>query len=268
MNSGQSEKITSTKNPRIQFLRTLLTEKSTRIEQGLFIAEGIRLSEEVLHANIIPHSVFYTDAISARGGEIIQNCRDAGVDCYLVSAEVMNKVSDTETAQGILMVIPQTAIPVPDVAEIVLILDQLRDPGNCGTILRTASAVGVQLVFTTLGSADLFMPKVVRAGMGAHFRMCIRQANWDEILEYCKPASGKKLNIFLAESGNGQNLWKANLKEPLALIIGGEAEGASQTARNIADSLIHIPMPGQLESLNAGVAASILLFEILRQRTQ
>jgi TrmH family RNA methyltransferase len=216
----------------------------------------------------VPKSIFYTEASTPRGKELVQRSLDAGAQGNIVSTEVMEKISDTETAQGILMVIPQTSIPVPRECSLVLILDQLRDPGNCGTILRTAAAAGVKLVFNAPGSADLFMPKVVRAGMGAHFRMCIRQADWSEILRYCKPASGARLNMFLAESGDGLNLWQANLRDPLALIIGGEAEGASHEARIAADHLVHIPMPGQFESLNAGVAASILLFEIIRQRTQ
>lgn len=268
MTNHEPEMITSTKNPRVQFVRSLMTERSVRTAENLFVAEGVRLSEEVLNAGIVPQSIFYMQESTPRGKELIKRSLDAGAQGYIVSAGVMEKISDTETAQGILMVIPQTAIPIPPECNLVLILDQLRDPGNCGTILRTAAAAGVKLVFNTPGSADLFMPKVVRAGMGAHFRTCIRQADWTEILQYCKPASGNQLNMFLAESGDGLNMWQANLKDPLALIIGGEAEGASSEARNVADHLVQIPMPGQFESLNAGVAASILLFEIIRQRTQ
>lgn len=268
MKNYDCEKITSLKNPRVQFVRSLLADRSARTEEKLFVAEGVRLSEEVLNARIIPKSIFYTEESTSRAKELIQRSLDAGAQGYAVTSEVMEKISDTETTQGIIMVIPQTAIPIPPSCDKVLILDQLRDPGNCGTILRTAAAAGVKLVFNTPGSADLFMPKVVRAGMGAHFRMCIRQADWPEILQYCKPSSGIQLNIFLAESGDGLSLWQANLRDPLALIIGGEAEGASREARTASDYLVHIPMPGKFESLNAGVAASILLFEIIRQRIQ
>ncbi len=268
MSDHKPEKITSLKNPRVQFVRALLFDRTVRKTENLFVAEGVRLSEEVINAGIVPKYIFFTDENSSRGKDLIQRSLDAGAQGFEVSAEVMKKISDTETAQGILMVVPQTAIPIPAGCNLVLILDQLRDPGNCGTILRTAAAAGVQLVFNTPGSADLFMPKVVRAGMGAHLRMCIRQTDWSEIQQYCKPTSGIRLNIFLAESGDGMNMWQANLRDPLALIIGGEAEGASIEARKVADHLIHIPMPGKFESLNAGVAASILLFEIIRQRTQ
>lgn len=268
MRNHKPEKITSPKNPRVQWIRALLSDRTVRKAENLFITEGVRLSEEVLNAGIVPNSIFFTEENTSRGKDLIQRSLEAGAQGFEVSSEVMKKISDTETAQGIIMVVPQTAIPIPEKCNLVLILDQLRDPGNCGTILRTAAAAGVQLVFNAPGSADLFMPKVVRAGMGAHFRMCIRQADWSEIQQYCKPRSGPHLNMFLAESGDGMNMWQANLRDPLALIIGGEAEGASIEARNTADHFIHIPMPGQFESLNAGVAASILLFEIIRQRTQ
>ncbi len=266
MQQIQPQRITSAKNPRVQFVRDLLTEKSARLENDLFVTEGIRLAEEVLNAGITPRMVFSTSQLSARGNDLVRRCLDANVEGFELSPEVMHKISDTETAQGILMVVPQTAIPLPSTPDLVLILDQLRDPGNCGTILRTAAAAGVQLVFNTPGSADLFMPKVVRAGMGAHFRMCIRQEDWAEILHFCRPSSGTRLKLFLSESGGGKDLWQANLRNPLALIIGGEAEGAGTEARQAADELIHIPMPGHFESLNAGVAASILLFEVVRQR--
>lgn len=267
MRPGYPQILTSIKNPRVQFVRELLAEKSVRTEHGLFVTEGIRLAEEVLNSSIMPRSIFYSPQSSERGNEIIRLFLDKGIEGVEVSPEVMNKVSDTETAQGILLVVPQTAVPLPAAPSLVLILDQIRDPGNCGTILRTAAAAGVQLVFNAPGSADLFMPKVVRAGMGAHFRVSIRQSNWPEILTFCKPASGTPLRLLLAESSGGESLWQTNLRDPLALIIGGEAEGASQEGRKAAEALIHIPMPGQFESLNAGVAASIILFEIVRQRT-
>ncbi len=267
MRPVQPQILTSIKNPHVQFVRELLSEKSVRTEQGLFVTEGLRLAQEVLDSCITPHSIFYSPQSSKRGQELVRRFLDKGVEGYEISPEVMNKVSDTETAQGILLILPQSAIPLSSAPNLVLILDQLRDPGNCGTILRTAAAAGVQLVFNTPGSADLFMPKVVRAAMGAHFRLSIRQANWPEILRFCRIESEFPLKLLLAEASGGNNLWQTNLRDPLALIIGGEAEGASQEARQAADDLIHIPMPGHFESLNAGVAASILLFEIVRQRT-
>lgn len=266
MDPRQAEIITSFKNPRIQHVRSLLSHTSTRKEENLFVTEGVRLAEEVLSAGINPQSIFYSTQVTERARELIQRCLTLGVTGYEVSPDVMNRISETETSQGVLMVVMRNVLPLPLSSDLVVVMDQIRDPGNCGTILRTAAAAGVKVIFFTPGSVDPYLPKVVRSGMGAHFRLCIRQADWTEIRNYCKPVSGISLQMLLAESSAGKSLWQVDLRSPLALIIGGEAEGASLEARQIADSLVHIPMPGGFESLNAGVAASILLFEIVRQR--
>jgi len=132
-------------------------------------------------------------------------------------------------------------------------------------MLRTAAAAGVQAVLLTPGTTDVFAPKVVRAGMGAHFRLSFRTAPWPEILQICKIRE-HPLALMLAESGEGKPVWQQDLRQPAAIVIGGEAEGAGAEARQHCDSLIRIPMPGQFESLNAAVAAGIILFEVVRQR--
>jgi TrmH family RNA methyltransferase len=144
----------------------------------------------------------------------------------------------------------------------ILIPDQIRDPGNLGTLLRSAAATGVQAVLLPPETTDAFAPKVLRAGMGAHFRVPIREMSWEEIREVGK-LSG--LQVYLAEM-NGKSCWETDLQQPLALIIGSEAEGASDEARNLATQKISIPMAGDVESLNAGAAGSVLMFEVVRQR--
>lgn len=266
MTQPGAQPISSFRNPKVQFVRSLLNDRSARSENGLFIVEGIRLAEETLSSYLIPHSVFYTNQISARGKEILDQYHNLGVEMVEVYADVLDRLSDTETSQGILLVMPQMSIPLPANADLVLIIDQLRDPGNMGTILRSAAATGVQVVFITPGSVEAFMPKVLRAGMGAHFRLCIQQSDWTRVMEYCKSTLPSPLQVFLAESAGGSDMWQTDLTRPLALVVGGEAEGPSQHARENSDALIHIPMPGNFESLNAGVAASILLYEVVRQR--
>lgn len=258
--------ITSIHNPKIQFARDLLNNKTTRAEYGLFIVEGIRLAEEVLTTGLIPHSIIYSSQLSERGSELVSGFHSRGCEMVEVYPDVLDRLSDTETSQGILLVLPQKSNPLPASANLVLIIDQLRDPGNMGTILRSAAAVGVQAVFITPGSVDPYMPKVVRAGMGAHFRLSLQQAEWQVIRDYCKSNQPEPLNILLADSNGGDSMWQTDLTRPIALVVGGEADGASQNVRADCDSLIHIPMPGKFESLNAGVATSILLYEIIRQR--
>ena len=112
-------------------------------------------------------------------------------------------------------------------------------------------------------TTDAFAPKVLRAGMGAHFQLPIRPLNWDEIERFCE---SRGLGVILADVG-GEPCWLTDLRDPLALIVGGEADGASQQAKNLANTLVSIPMPGQVESLNAAVAGAVVMFEIVRQRS-
>jgi TrmH family RNA methyltransferase len=260
--------ISSRYNPHVQQVRALLNQKSARSEAGLFVVEGVRLAEEALASGHISVQVYFSRAINERGMKLIEALILQGREVFELSVPVMDSLSATEASQGILLVFPQTVTDTPPQTDFVLVLDQVRDPGNLGTILRSAAAAGVKVVFLSPGSADAFAPKVMRAGMGAHFRLSIHYAGWPEIGRYCREICQPPLKILLAESGDGEACWQTDLRRPLALIIGGEAEGAGLEARLAMDGLIHIPMPGQFESLNAAVATGILLFEVVRQRSQ
>jgi TrmH family RNA methyltransferase len=142
----------------------------------------------------------------------------------------------------------------------------MRDPGNLGTMIRSAAAAGAQAVFLAPGTADPFAPKVVRSAMGAHFRLPLIAMDWEQIVWQCKAKACPPVQLLLSEASEGKPCWQMDLREPLALIIGGEADGASPEAIKAADQLITIPMPGKSESLNAAIAAGILLFEVVRQR--
>jgi len=268
MTPQRDQPIRSMHNPQVQFIRELLKEKAARMKHGLFVVEGIRLAEEVYEAGLAPRLLLYSSQLSARGKSLLEKYRTRGVEMLELDPDLLNRISDTETSQGILCLVPLSAQPFPDHADLVLIVDQLRDPGNMGTILRSAAATGVQMVVVTPGSVDPYMPKVVRAAMGAHFRLRIHQADWSWISSYCASNLPAPLRILLADSGGGTNMWQTDLTVPLALVVGGEAEGAHPNSMSGAMDNIHIPMPGNFESLNAGVAASFLLYEILRQRNQ
>jgi len=188
-----------------------------------------------------------------------------GVQVEQVSDTVMKVISETETPQGILVILALRSLPMPSPCDFILILDGVRDPGNLGTILRTAAAAGVQAVILPPGSADAFAPKVVRAGMGAHFCLPVISASWDKVKSIIK-GSNNNLHVYLADSANGEAYTQADYRPPVALIIGGEAAGAGSEAMALADERIRIPMPGNTESLNAAIATGILLFEVVRQR--
>ncbi len=256
-----SEPLTSAQNPKIKLVRALMGKPAQRNSENAFIAEGVRLVEEAAKSPATLRFVLYAPQNTPRTDALIATLMEHKVDVIRVSESLLQSLSDTETTQGILAVC-DIPTPVFDAqASFMLIADGIRDPGNLGTILRTAEAAAVQAVILAPGTVDAFNPKVVRAAMGAHFRLPIFNMTWQQIMQHTQP-----LRKFLAESSTGIPLWQADFRQPMALIIGSEASGGSAEARAQADQHVHIPMPGAAESLNAGMAAGILLFEVVRQR--
>ena len=259
--------ISSTRNPKIQTVRDLLAHAKARRERRAFVIEGVRLAEEALHSGWEAQWVLHTEDLTQRGQQVVQGFTARGAAIEVISEQVLKAVSDTETPQGILVVLGMKSLPLPATPDFVLILDGLRDPGNMGTVLRTAAAAGVQAVLLPRGATDPFAPKVVRSAMGAHFRMPIHILSWGEICAFVKPVGqGAPLAVYLADSSGGERYTQVDFRSPLALIVGGEAEGASDEAQSLSDLRVHISMPGKSESLNAAIAAAILMFEVVRQR--
>jgi TrmH family RNA methyltransferase len=257
--------ITSNHNPKIQAVRKLQAQTKTRREEQAFVIEGVRLAEESLQAGWVARQVLYTDTLDERGRAVVDGFSSRGVPAESVTDAVMKAVSETETPQGLLVVLAMRTLPLPSAPNLLLILDGVRDPGNLGTILRTAAAAGVQAVLLVPGCADAWSPKVLRAGMGAHFCLPIQSLAWREIKQILKEPANR-LRVYLADSSAGIPYTDADFHNPMALIVGGEAVGAGSGSASLADEKVHIHMPGGSESLNAGIAASILLFEVVRQR--
>jgi len=252
--------ISSSQNPKIKLVRASLGRPKERHEVGVFVADGVRLVEEAFDSNWPIRFVLYDKTLSDRGKAQVEGLKSRGIEVEEVSTNVMKSLSETETPQGIIAVLKFTQLPIPKVLNFVLILDLIREPGNLGTLLRSAAAAGVQVVLLPPETTDAFAPKVVRAGMGAHFRLPIHAMSWEEIQEQIKG-----LQVYLADMV-GPSCWEMDLRQPLALIVGGEAEGASESARKLANQKVSIPMMRKTESLNAGVAGSVLMFEVVRQR--
>jgi len=252
--------ITSNQNSKIKLIRALLGRAKERREAGAFVAEGVRLVEEAVISNWRFRIALYDETLSERGRLQVERLRSQGVDVEEVSASVMKSISETEAPQGILAVLEATQLPIPQSSNFILIPDQIRDPGNLGTLLRSAAASGVQAVLIPSETTDAFAPKVLRSGMGAHFRLPIHSMSWEEIRKFIAG-----LQVFVADM-DGQSCWDTDLSKPIVLIVGNEAEGASESAQKLANGKISIPMSGETESLNAGVAGSVLMFEVMRQR--
>jgi RNA methyltransferase, TrmH family len=234
-----------------------------RREANAFVIEGVRLVEEALVAGWPIQFVLYSDGLTERGRDLINGLLARRIEVDEVAGDLLQKLSDTETPQGVIAILSFNPLPIPESLNFILISDQIRDPGNLGTLLRSAAATGVQAVLLSPETTDAFAPKVLRSGMGAHFRLPIHSMPWEEMEPLSKSVN---LQMYLADM-EGQSCWETDLRPPLALIVGGEAEGASSEARRLANRKINIPMTGKMESLNAGVAGSVLMFEVVRQRS-
>jgi RNA methyltransferase, TrmH family len=265
MNANLPELITSFKNPKIQYIRELLISRKFREDNHACVLEGVRLAEEALQAGFIPQIAVFSDGLSSRGMELVDSLQGKPTQILKVPDELMSKISATENGQGLLLIVEPRTPAFPSTLDFVLILDGIKDPGNMGTILRTAAAAQTQLVIVTPGCVDVFSPKVLRAGMGAHFYLPVISMTWLEIIQKWSEQKDST-GLYLAESSLGKPIWSIDLTKPTWIIIGGEAEGAGAEARNTATEMAMIPMPGKSESLNAAIAAGIILFEVVRQR--
>lgn len=256
--------ITSTKNQKIKDIKALQNKKKARVSSGTFVIEGVRILEEALSSGMKPVLTLYTENLNERAIALVDDVRSQGLKSDEVMPHVLSAASDTENSQGVLMVFPFPELESPKEIGSVLILDQLRDPGNMGTLLRSALAADVDAVWTTPDCVDPFSPKVIRSGMGAHFRLPISNLSYNEISDNLYK---HKLELFISEMEDGTTHTEANLQQASAIVVGSESVGVSEQLLSMDHIKIRIPMPGKIESLNASVAGSILLFEMVRQRT-
>lgn len=253
--------ITSRANPKIKRVRKLQKERRFRHRESAFVVEGRRWLDELVRHSVKPEILFYTEewmASSSSNRAAISNLEAPSV---MVTGQVMDFISDTKTAPGILAVVAIPDLSIPKSASLILILDAVANPGNMGTMIRAAAAAGVEGLLLGPECVDAYGPKVIRGGMGAHLRLPIRQASWEQIAQV---VSG--LEIWLATADGSLDYTDVDWREPTAVIIGNEARGASKNARALAAAAISIPMHATTESLNAAVAASVILFEAARQR--
>ncbi|MBI3244477.1 MAG: RNA methyltransferase [Chloroflexi bacterium] len=261
--------LTSLANDRVKLVRALQSQRKAREKEGQFVVEGARLVEEALRANAPVDFALHTNDLDDRARAVLGQLRRRGATLVEVSPEVIKACSDTEHPQSVLAVLPITNNQLLKAGNWLLVIcDRLSDPGNLGTLLRSAAAAGVDAALLAPGTVDAFNPKVVRAGMGAHFRLPIESLTWDKIGEKVKG-----LQVRMAEARSPISNLKSQISydqadwtQPSAFIISSEADGPSEAARACAAESVFIPMPGETESLNAAVAGSVILFEAVRQR--
>lgn len=253
--------ITSNTNKQIKWVRSLQSKSSARRNEGMFVIEGTRLVKEALRSEQRFALVLHTNTWGSRNLLLLEQLNQREAHIELVTDAVLASCSDVETPQGVLAVLPsKQAIDSPQ-TDLTLILDRISDPGNLGTMLRTALAAEVGSVYLTPGSVDAFNPKVVRAGMGAHFKLAIHEEALDEIMIGIE---GQEL--WIAEARQGEVYHQVDWRKPIALAVGSEAHGLNRSFYTQASGQVHIPIGSHSESLNAATAAAVILFEIQRQR--
>jgi TrmH family RNA methyltransferase len=240
-----------------------LQRRKAREKEGLFVAEGIRTVEELLSSQVRAKGALVTSRLSEtpRGKALREQLEAAGVPVEDVSEQEFESAAQTETPQGVLAIasVPEQRLAdlnLGDVARI-LVLDAVQDPGNVGTMLRTALAFGVTATFSLPGTVDLWNAKVVRSGMGAHFRHPCLAGTWDDLDAFRREHA---ITMWAADVG-GTPVEKLTPPSRLAVVVGNEGGGLSPRTREQVDRLVALSIEG-VESLNVAVAAGILLYEL------
>lgn len=258
--------ITSTSNAQVKNIIQLLQKTKARKKQGLFVVEGWKMCRE-MPADWMK-SVYVTDDFYQKMPPQDREIYEQKGILQVVSESVFCHMSDTKTPQGILGVGIQPAYTLEQLLgglrPLILVLEDLQDPGNVGTILRTAEGAGASGVVLSRQSTDLFSPKTVRSTMGSIYRMPFYYA--DDLPETVKKIQQDGYRVYAADLAGGQIYDDKDYTGKTALLIGNEGNGLSPALLALADASIYIPMEGHAESLNAAMAAGILMYEAARQR--
>lgn len=256
--------ISSTANGQIKQLLALQKKAKARQEAGLFVVEGLKMAAEVPKDRLV--KAYASESfLKTHGGDISvpENKLETVTD------KVFKEISQTQTPQGILAVVKQTCYDIEQMlkgskAPLLLVLETIQDPGNLGTMIRMAEGAGVDGVIMNKTTADIYNPKVVRSTMGAIFRVPFVYT--EHLKETLIQAKNCGIRLFAAHLKGEQWYFNENYRQPAAFLIGNEAVGLSEETARLADAYIKIPMEGQVESLNAAMAATILVYEAKRQR--
>jgi len=256
--------ITSKDNDTIKFLKKL-KDKKYRDQENAYIIEGAKLIKEAIQENIKIKMVILCDGCSAENAiDSDLKYEIAKYECICVSEKIFLGLTNVVNPQGILAVVEKNnntnEIDYND--NLFLILDDLQDPGNMGTILRTADSINLKQIIVSKGSADVYNPKVVRSTMGAIFRIKVIES--DDLSKTIKEMKKHKIKVAATSLQTDKSIYDINY-EKTAIVIGNEANGVSNEVLELADEKVKIPMPGKTESLNASVATAIILYEAMRK---
>jgi RNA methyltransferase, TrmH family len=253
--------LTSTKNPKVA-AAARLKKRSFREDEARFLVEGAQAVSEALEEAGRLEVLFVTDELAP----VVATARQAGVDVFIVTEDVMAKLTSTVTPQGLVGVAPFLDVDLDALPEdgCLPILHEVRDPGNAGTVLRSADAAGAGGVVFSSTSVDVYNPKTVRASAGSLFHLpVVRGVETQAAIEQLR---GRGYRILAMAADGVDDLYRVDLSGPVAFVFGNEARGLPPETLASADRVVHVPIAGKAESLNLAAAASICLFEWTRQR--
>ena len=260
--------ITSTSNAKVKNLVNLKKKRKARDEEKVFLVEGIRMFREVPLNQL--KEVYVSETFYKKEKKTVDTIVNGSrAKMEILADNIFTHVSDTMTPQGVLCVVEQMKYSLEDVlvnGEVphLMVLDNLQDPGNLGTIVRTAEGAGVTGIIMSKETVDIYNPKVIRSTMGSIYRMPFYYA--PDLLEAIGEMKVKGINTYAAHLDGKCSYDEADYKKPCAFFIGNEGNGLRDEVANAADTYIRIPMYGEVESLNAAIAATVLMFEAARQR--
>ena len=260
-----AREITGFSNPLVKRVRSL-REKKFRKAEGLFLAEGLRILTEARDTGVLPEMLFHAGSDHPLARDLIGAMEEAGGDVIETSADILAKISGKDNPQAVVGVYRDRLTPLEQIdrgsADIWIVAQSLRDPGNLGTILRTGDAVGAGGLILIDDCVDPFSVEAVRASMGALFTQKIVAARWDEFLDWLRRGDGQLVGTSLNTAKDYQEV---EYGEPVFLLVGNEAQGLPEAYEGACDLLVQIPMLGKADSLNAAVATAVMAYQVLGQ---
>lgn len=255
------------RHPRVRRLRRLAGRPSARRDERVFVVEGAKLLAEALAAGRV-ESVYLDPGAGPALRDLVGRCLDAGAGVFDLEAGVLARVADTVSPQPVVAVVSDPSRSLAELAgldpSLVVVCAGVRDPGNAGTVLRSAAAAGADLVVSCAGSVDLLNPKTVRASAGAIFRVPV--VNGAEPVEVLDALAARGIARLGTAASGGVDYLRADLAGRCAIVLGNEATGLAAELASHLDGTVTIPMEAGSESLNVGIAAAVLCFEAARRR--
>jgi len=258
--------ITSVANQRIKQVIQWQNKPKERKKDKVYLVEGFKMFEEAPEKEIL--EVYLSEEVWQKKEAPLLQAKLERTGCEVVSREVFQKMSDTQTPQGILTVLRQPEYRLEDLLQqenpLLVVLEDIQDPGNLGTILRTGEGAGITGVIMSKGTVDLFNPKTIRATMGSIYRVPFLYA--EDLEETLKILRLRGVHTYAAHLKGDRYYDAFSFREPTAFLIGNEGNGLRKETADLAEHYLKIPMEGQVESLNAGIATALLIYEAHRQR--